>query len=364
MFGPRCGTGGLNIGRRWTHQPLQWPLFISQASPSPVKPREGKWSMGPPCAAHQGLVRYHPSVCGTVRLIAFGKFCQVLQNLNTEGDKGKVLFSQDLLLSGEKSYENISIRWLNYKQSSSLFSLHMYNHEPPLKCEGLVTFCVVTFIRNIPFPRKTFFFCAYVAVVPPSAGMSVVCVCTQGFWSFRPLALLLCRPSSLPRSPLFSSCVVSEHVSCIHPGSFHGSPPLHINIVCWTGISGRSCVETWEYLLFKGLVPYAVLVRGGAKVCVLVEEDAGLTQCHWQGELQNPTVDFPPHYLFQSRKAQARSHRSSVLSVCVECVSLLGICAACACVRDRDARTCSLHETAHICGVLAIVWCVCMYTFS
>lgn len=67
--------------------------------------------------------------------------------------------------------------------------------------------------------------------------------------------------------------------------TFHGSPPLHINIVCWTGISGRSRVETWEYLLFKGLVPYAVLARGrgwgGSKgVCFLVERDAGLTQCH------------------------------------------------------------------------------------
>lgn len=67
--------------------------------------------------------------------------------------------------------------------------------------------------------------------------------------------------------------------------TFHGSPPLHINIVCWTGVSGRSRVETWEYLLFKGLVPYAVLARGrgwgGSKgVCFLVERDAGLTQCH------------------------------------------------------------------------------------
>lgn len=117
------------------------------------------------------------------------------------------------------------------------------------------------------FPTFFFFFCAYVAVVPSSTGLSVVCVYTE-ILKFQATSSLALQAPLTSSKPPVQSCVVSEHVSCIHPGSFHCSPPLHINIVCWMGISGRSCVETLEYLLFKGLVPYAVLVRGGAKVCV------------------------------------------------------------------------------------------------
>lgn len=79
-------------------------------------------------------------------------------------------------------------------------------------------------------------------------------LCTHGFWCFRPPALLLSKPE-------FSHVwCLSTHLVFIQT-STRGSLPPHINIVCWMGICGWSCVETLEYLLFKGLVPYAVLVK-------------------------------------------------------------------------------------------------------
>lgn len=99
-----------------------------------------------------------------------------------------------------RSLENKCVRWLNYTH---------FIYKPQKWLKVFSHLCIVSFIRNIPllrFTRKNIpnFFCAYVAVVSPSAGMSIVCVCTQRFWSFRPLALLLCRTRSLPRSPPFS----------------------------------------------------------------------------------------------------------------------------------------------------------------
>ena len=190
------------------------------------------------------------------------------------------------------------------------------------------------------FPsRQTFF--AYVA---HSAGMSVVRVYT-GIWSFWPLALLLCRPLSPPRSPSSVLCCVW---TCISYSSWllpwlSSSPHQHC---LRTGISGRSCVETWEYLLFKGLVPYAVLVRGEQR-CVFGRGRCRADTVSLTGRASKSHSRLPPHYLFQSGKAQARSHRSSV------CV--------CAWVCGLAFVLVSTYVYICICEVLFIVWCVCIF---
>lgn len=69
------------------------------------------------------------------------------------------------------------------------------------------------------------------------------------------------------------------------------------------GISGRSCVETLEYLLFKGLVPYAVLVRGEQR-CVFGREGASERGRERERDAGADTVtdrelqSTSPHYLF------------------------------------------------------------------
>lgn len=126
-------------------------------------------------------------------------------------------------------------------------------------------------------PLKTrHFFCLFCSC--STFGLSGVCVYT-GSLKFQ--ATDCC--SAGPTYFLAAACsvpVLSEHASCILRGSFPVSPPLHINIVCWKGIRGQSHVETWEYLLFKGLVLYAVLEKGKQRCVFLVEPDARLTQCH------------------------------------------------------------------------------------
>lgn len=148
-------------------------------------------------------------------------------------------------------------------------------------------------------------------------------VCTQAFWSFWPPALLLCRPTHFLEAPAQSS-VVSEHVSYIHPGPFHGSP-LHINIVCWMGISGRSCVETLEYLLFKGLVPYAVLVRGEQR-CVFGWGRCRADTVSLSGRASKSYSRLPPIICSSLGKAQVRSHRTRALCVCTCVCTGVSVC--------------------------------------
>lgn len=198
-------------------------------------------------------------------------------------------------------------------------------------CRFGYSFCIHSFVKNIPFLQfpiefhkksipNFFFFCLCCSCTTFRRSVSCQCV-HRDFEVFRPLALLLCRPILPPRSQPGQSWFVSEHVSCIHPDSFHGSPALHINIVCRMGTCGRSCVEPFEYLLFKGLVPYAVLVRREQR-CVFGTGRCRADTVSLTGWASKSHSWLPPYYLFQSRKAQVRSHRSSVC-LCV-CVSVMG----------------------------------------
>lgn len=109
--------------------------------------------------------------------MAFGTFCQVLKNLNVDWGNGKVLFCQNLFWCGEKSWENMH-------QVAKFYSkLTPYTHvNPHSEFGGLVTLTALFLSLEIPpsfnFPLHFTSFFAYVALVPPSAGMSVVCVYT------------------------------------------------------------------------------------------------------------------------------------------------------------------------------------------
>lgn len=88
MFGPRCRTGGLNIGRQWTHQPLQWPLFISKASPSPFTPLKESEVWG-----HLVLLmedQFAINLLSAVLQLQTLTF-RVLKTLNIDCENGKVL---------------------------------------------------------------------------------------------------------------------------------------------------------------------------------------------------------------------------------------------------------------------------------
>lgn len=192
-------------------------------------------------------------------------------------------------------------------------------------------------------------------------------VCTQGFWSFRPLALMLCRPDSLPRSPPFSSCVVSW--TCILYSS--GLLPWLSFLYTSTLFAGRASlagvvVETWEYLLFKGLVPYAVLVPGGSKgVCFWRWwEMPGWHSVTDRESFKIPQSTSPPLFVpVQEGTGKITQEQCCVCAlecawVCV-CVSSLGICSMCGIVMHMR----SLHDLAHVCWVFAVVCCTCLCVY-
>lgn len=226
----------------------------------------------------------------------------------------------------------------------------------PLKIQWLGRSCIVSFIRNIlflqhifKFPWKNilnFIFFACVAVVPPSAGMSAVRVCTQGFWSSRPLAPLLCRPNSLP-------CVVSEHVSCIHPGYLPWlSSSTHQHCLLDGHLWPESCGNLGVFIIQR---PCSLCCFskgegvGREQRCVFFgRERCRADTVSLTGRASKSRSRLPPHYLFQSGKAQARSHREQCcVRVCV-CVHS-SVCpylafVLCLCVGNV---MCSLHELAH-----------------
>lgn len=122
-------------------------------------------------------------------------------------------------------------------------------------------------------------FLAYFAAATPLA-----CQCSvwkQEVWSFRPLTLMLCRPISLPGSTLFCTRVVWTCIlyssgflpwlsSCTHQHRLLEGHP-------WP----ESCGNLGVFIIQRPC-SLCCFRKGQAKVCVLVERDARLTQCHWR----------------------------------------------------------------------------------
>lgn len=163
---------------------------------------------------------------------------------------------------------------------------------------------------------KLFFFFFCLPCGSTIAFMSVSCLCVHTDFEV----------SGHQLSKFSHVWLLNTHLVFIQTSS-RGSLPLHINIVCWMGICGWSCIETLEYLLFKGLVPYAVLVK------VVLGESwrgwCGADTVSLTGRASKSISRLPLHYLSQSRKAQARSHRSTAWFVCVFqclCVDLTSSC--------------------------------------
>lgn len=136
------------------------------------------------------------------------------------------------------------------------------------------------------FPRKKIpsafrFFFAYFAVAAASAGLSVVRVYTG---SLKWRATVSHRgPHSQPLPEPFLCLCLNTYLVFIR------APSTALLLCTSTSFAGRASLprvvwKTWKYLLFKGLVPYAVLVvvveGGGKGVCFGREADAGLTLCH------------------------------------------------------------------------------------
>lgn len=210
------------------------------------------------------------------------------------------------------------IRWLKYKPSSALFTLLM---QPPSLFShcffSLGIFPSYSFSPN--FPQKifsTFFF--FFLLILQLQHLRQACqlsVCTQEVWSFRPLALLLCRPNSLPRSPPV------QFLHCVWTCILYSS-----GLLPWLSSS------THQHRLLDGhLWPEScgnlgvfIIQRPCSLCCFSKGGSKGV--CFGRGRCRADTVSLtaskshsrlPPHYLFQSRKAQARSHRNSAVCVFV-----------------------------------------------
>lgn len=121
---------------------------------------------------------------------------------------------------------------------------------------------------------------AYFAVAAASPGLSVVCVYTGSLMFLGP-TVSLGRPPSRPPS---ASTPHTSLLLCVVFSYSSGPPfPLALLLLCTsTSFAGRASLpgvvwKTWGYLLFKGLVPYAVLAgevvaAAGVQRCVFSVE--------------------------------------------------------------------------------------------
>lgn len=190
--------------------------------------------------------------------------------------------------------------------------------------------------------------------------MSVVCVYT-GIFKFQATSSLALQAQLASKKPpiLFLYCVWTciLYSSGLLPWlSFSTHQHRLLDGHLWP----ESCGNLGVFIIQRPC-SLCCFSKGGAKVCVWGEGDAGLTQCHWQ--LQNTTVDFPP-IICSSPGRHRRDHTGIVLCVflcALECVSSLGIWTVCVCF--CVALWCtpwSLHELAHI--LLRVSYrAVCMF---
>lgn len=173
-------------------------------------------------------------------------------------------------------------------------------------------------------------------------------VCIQRFWSSRPLAPSLCRPDSLlPRSPCSVLC-------CVWTGILYSS-----RVLPWLGSSTHQhCLpdgHLWPELcrnfgVFIIQRPCSLCCFSkGEQRCVFGGERCRGWHCHWQGELQNPTVDFPP-IICSSPGRHRQDHTGAELCVCV-CVFVGAHLSVCVC-----------HRLALVQGCQRVAHVYCMYT--
>lgn len=186
--------------------------------------------------------------------------------------------------------------------------------------------------------------------------MSVVCVCTQGFWSFRATSSLALQAQS---------CVLRLNLYLV----FIPAPSMALLLYTSTlfadgGISWPElCGNLGVFIIQRpcSLCCFSKGGVGGEQRCMCVfgrGEMQGLTQCHWQGELQNPTVDFPP-IICSSPGRHRQDHTGVELRVCV-CVWHLyrGAC-VCVCVHLLYSALFAWAGT-HLLSVIYSV-AVCIY---
>ena len=258
----------------------------------------------------------------------------------------------------------------HHASGGSIMSQVPLNCELPSSFSGSVTLALflslgVFSLHSISsnFPGKIssalfFFFLLVLQLYHLLQGMSAVCVCTQGFWSSRPLALLLCRPTSLP-------CVVSEHVSCIHPGYLPWlSSSTHQHCLLDGHLWPESCGNLGVFIIQR---PCSLCCFskgegvGREQRCVFFgRERCRADTVSLTGRASKSHSRLPPHYLFQSGKAQARSHREQCCVCACVCVFVCTqVCVLtwhlyCVCVWGNVM--CSLHELVHGCWATVFVY--------
>lgn len=182
---------------------------------------------------------------------------------------------------------------------------------------------------------RTQLFLAYIAAAAPF-GMSVVCVKTGSLKFQTTNSPALQAHLTLLAAP-WSVLLLCEHASCIHRGSFPGSPLLsstHQHRLLGGHPWPESCGNLGVFIIQRPC-SLCCFRKGQAKVCVF-----GSARCQADTvsltALKTPTVDILPPIIcsIPGSHTPARSWIAVCVCVCmflcaVEHVSLLGICTEC-----------------------------------